>query len=101
VPRPGQESGWIRLSLRGERPFDGKLRLRLRYRLRGAEAMRIEAPLRDGALRALDLARLESGEWSALDLDLASGPGALGELRFLLAEPAASLEIDDVVLYEP
>jgi hypothetical protein len=94
---------WIRLNLRGERPLGETTRLTFRYRLTGADGMRVllvHAAARES--RAVELKALKSGEWAEASADFGkSAKGArANEVHFLLPE-GAELLVDDVLLYEP
>lgn len=78
----------LRVGLRGTRPVNGPARLRFRYRLTGADAVRL-------AGRTLSLSR---DVWAQADVEVPPGP--VEELAFEL--PAgATLMVDDVLLYQP
>jgi hypothetical protein len=89
-----------------------RTRLSFRYKLRGAETLRIQLySLSNGTHRQLSLAGLEAGRWAEAAADMTAlrrpdgsgGPLAADEriddIQFY-ANPDAELLIDDIVLYE-
>jgi hypothetical protein len=114
VRSPKLEAPWIQLQLRGERPLGQTTHLTFRYRLTGADAMRVllvNRTVKDSHI--VDLKDLKKDEWATATIDFstdskrgdgtAGKPGAgdrVDEIEFLL--PAgAELLIDDLLLYEP
>jgi hypothetical protein len=97
---PVTKSPWLRVHLRGPRPVRGKVLLRFAYRLVGAKEMTLEPASGKESVR-LRLEDLSQGKWAEKTIELPVGKmKAIEELRFRL--PAgATLEIDDVLLYEP
>lgn len=101
---------WIRLHLRGERPLGEATHLSFRYRLKGADRMRIELPNRTtGKVHVVELSKLAQGEWAegfadfsqSNDKSPAPKKGELvDEIHFVLPK-GAELLVDDVLLYEP
>ena len=96
----------IRLHLRGERPLGETTQLFFRYRLSGAETMRVR--LVDSTTRVthvVELKQLKTGEWAEATADF-SGEAKpkrgekVDEIHFLLPKGAVLL-VDDVLLYEP
>jgi purine nucleosidase len=110
------ESGtpWLRLHLRGERPLGERTRLSFRYRLTGAEALRVRLVNRTARdTHTVELKGLKTGEWAEATADFTAdsrrGDGSAGkpragdkvdEIHFLLPKGAEVL-VDDVLLYEP
>jgi hypothetical protein len=106
----GGEDGapWIRLHLRGERPVGAGVELFFRYRLTGADTLRVRlvnAAKKETHTRTLK--GLKTGAWAEATADFmgdGDGPGwrsgKLDEIHFLLPK-GAELLIDDVLLYEP
>lgn len=92
-------AGQIRLSLRGERPLGRVTKMRFRYRLAGAEAMRIELTGR-GESRSVEAPGLRRDAWSETTVEFPTGLQVADEVRFRLPE-GAELLLDDVLLYEP
>jgi inosine-uridine nucleoside N-ribohydrolase len=94
---------WIRLNLRGERPLGETTRLTFRYRLTGADGMRVML-VHEAAKerRAVELKALKTGEWAQATADFGkSAKGARAdEVQFLLPK-GTELLVDDVLLYEP
>ena len=96
---------WIRVHLRGERPLGERTRLSFRYRLRGADSMRVSLvqPLTARETRvartSLEVDAIE-GTWGRKTLDFAAAPGTAEEIHFVLSR-GAELLLDDVLLYEP
>lgn len=93
---------WIRLGLKGQRALGEKVRLTFRYRLSGADSMRVElVNTAEGKPVVAELKGAKKGQWASADLAFdAGGMRTANELRFLLPKGAEAL-IDDVVLYEP
>ncbi len=104
VDNPDLGGPSIRLSLRGERPAGGKTQLFFRYRLTGADTMRVRLLDRGKAITTASLKKLTSGAWAETTVDFVDGkPQArdkVDEIQFLLPK-GAELLIDDVLLYEP
>jgi inosine-uridine nucleoside N-ribohydrolase len=113
VADPKRGAPWIRLHLRGERPVGAATRLRFRYHLTGADAMRVALVNRTARdTHTVDLKGLRRGEWGEATADFGTrshrgdgtpaGPRAddqVDEVRFLLPK-GAGLLVDDVLLYE-
>jgi hypothetical protein len=103
VPRRERDVSWIRVHLRGERPLGEKteLRFRFRYRLRGADSMRVLLVHRGGNRKssaALD--GLEQGRWATAAVRFAPALEVADEVHFLL-RPGGELLLDDMLLYDP
>jgi purine nucleosidase len=114
VDNPELGAPWIRLHLRGERPLGGATQLFFRYKLSGAESMRVRLvnrTVKDAHI--VELKQLKKGEWAEAVVDFTAdgkrGDGSDGkprrgdkvdEIQFLLPK-GAELLIDDVLLYEP
>ncbi len=108
VEIPSLKASWIELNLRGEREIGAKTQLLVRYRLTGADAMRVA--LVHGKSKKISVAwakGLTSDRWSELVLDYpgaGSSPNAVkldrvDAIQFLPGN--AELIIDDLLLYEP
>ena len=96
---------WIRLSLRGDRRLDETTDLFFRYRLTGAESMRVELVHTGSKLELKqELKNLKKDEWAETTLSFASPdktkPLHVDEIRLWLPK-GAELWIDDVLLYVP
>ncbi|HKI31734.1 MAG TPA: hypothetical protein VKA46_07690 [Gemmataceae bacterium] len=95
----------IRLHLRGERPCGETTQLFFRYRLTGAETMRVGLVNRTAKkTHTVELTKLTTGEWAEATTDFTEGKPRAGdrvdEIHFLLPK-GAELLVDDVLLYEP
>lgn len=101
VAHPEHGRPWVRLHLRGERPLGEVTRLRFRYRLKGADSMRLVLAHRaSNDTRAFEAKGLARDDWSETTVEFAAGMMRADEIRFHL--PAGSeLLLDDVLLYEP
>ena len=67
---PGDGAPWIRLHLRGERPLGEATQLFFRYRLTGAETMRVRLVNRaTKATQLVELKNLKTGEWAEATVD--------------------------------
>ena len=96
---------WIRLSLRGDRRLGATTELFFRYRLTGAESMRVELVGTNSKLEPKREAKdLKKGEWAEATLSFTSPEPKkelhVNEIRFRLPK-GAELWIDDVLLYVP
>jgi inosine-uridine nucleoside N-ribohydrolase len=96
---------WIRLSLRGERRLGETTELFFRYRLTGADALRVELASTSTKLELKrELKDLKKGEWAEATLSFPSPEPKkelhVNEIRFRLPK-GAELWIDDVLLYVP
>jgi inosine-uridine nucleoside N-ribohydrolase len=89
---------WIRLDLRGERPLNETTRLRFRYRLTGADTMRVE--LGGKKSYGVDLKGLKNGVWAETTVEFHDPRKGekVREVRFRLPAGAV-LYVDDVLLY--
>lgn len=93
---------WIRLSLRGARRLGTINELFFRYRVSGADPIRVElVDSKSGFKTSAAVANARPGEWDHTTLAFPTiGPERTAdEIRFLL--PRGELLIDDVLLYEP
>lgn len=98
---------WIKLNLRGQRRLAPDTHLRFRYRLKGADAMKVALVNSKSKQQAVQsLAKLNTKDWDEAELSfqfktdqLAEFPDA-DEIQFLLPE-GAELLIDDLLLFEP
>jgi hypothetical protein len=100
---------WIRLGLRGERRLGEATQASFRYRLSGADRLRVR--LLGSASQVdctVDLQDLDREKWSQATVDFGASaagkppqPGdSVDELQFLLPK-GAELLLDDFLLYEP
>lgn len=109
LPHPeDKKSNWIHLGLRGERPINAPTQLFFRYKLDGAQHIRVEFNSPQAGTFLAVQSELKKGEWAESLVDLPSlalfTKGAtqptVGSINFRV--PAeAGLMIDDVLLYEP
>ena len=108
VDNPALKAPWIELNLRGDRELGSKTQLFFRYRLTGADAMRVA--LVHGKTKkslAVNAKSLANDRWAETVLDFPSTDSSgLGKgdrvdaIKFLLPR-GAELIIDDLLLYEP
>ncbi len=96
---------WIRLSLRGDRRLDATTELFFRYRLTGAESMRVELVHTGSKLELKrELKNLKKDEWAETTLSFDSPDKTkelhVNEIRLWLPK-GVGLWIDDVLLYLP
>ncbi len=109
VPHPGDDKlAWINIGLRGDRPLGDATHLGFRYKLDGADSIKIliESPnLVEPAVAALK--DLKVGAWTEMTVDIdQAAPRRLRagdtvrEITFLIPG-AARLWVDDLLLYEP
>jgi purine nucleosidase len=96
---------WIRLSLRGDRRLDTTTELFFRYRLTGAESMRVELVHTGSKLEMKrELKNLKKDDWAETTLSFDSPDKKkelhVNEIRLWLSK-GAELWIDDVLLYVP
>ncbi|HUF62098.1 MAG TPA: nucleoside hydrolase [Verrucomicrobiales bacterium] len=113
LPGPDGASPWLRVNLRGERRLSPSTQLRFRYRLTGAQSLRVQLVDGEGNLSAAaDLEDLQEDAWMETTLDWIAPDAApeergpregdrVEEIRFLLPDTAAELLIDDLLLYDP
>lgn len=109
VENPDSKAPWIELNLRGDREVGARTQLFFRYRLTGADAMRV-ALVQGKTKKSLtvDVKGLSNDRWTetVLDFPSANSASSLGKgdrvdaIQFLLPR-GAELVIDDLVLYEP
>jgi inosine-uridine nucleoside N-ribohydrolase len=105
-----QETGtpWIRLHLRGERVLGETTHLSFRYRLTGADSMRVALVNRTAkAQQIMEVKDAGRDRWTEHTLDFTKAkPGGpakgdhVDEILFLLPK-GAELLLDDVLLFEP
>jgi inosine-uridine nucleoside N-ribohydrolase len=108
VPNPETKEPWIRLGLRGKRTLGDVTQLTFRYRLTGADAMRVGLVNRTaGTTQFMEVKGLAKEKWAEATINFTGvnpGPPNRGdlvdEIQFRLPA-AAELLIDDVLLYEP
>ncbi len=108
VPHPTlKETAWINVGLRGDRPVGDATALSFRYKLDGADAIKValEAPQFVEPI-ALELKGLKKGVWAQTTVDfgmatlkLRKGDSVRSVSFYVPA--AAQLLIDDLLLYEP
>ena len=103
VANPETGMPWIRLGLRGERTVGDNTRLTFRYRLTGADAMKIG--LVNATAKATQWAELKGlarEKWMEATVDFHDArPGARVSAITWQLPADAELLIDDVLLYEP
>ncbi len=97
--------GAIRLGLRGERPCGETTQLFFRYRLTGAEAVRVALVSRaTKKTQTVELTKLKAAEWAEATADFGGEKFRAGdradEIHFLLPK-GTELLVDDVLLYAP
>jgi hypothetical protein len=109
VNNPKLDAPWLQLHLRGERPVGEATHLFFRYRLEGADSMKVVLVNRtQKGEHIVERTGLTKGAWAGATVDLtAEAKGSkprkgdkVDELQFLLPK-GAELLIDDVLLYEP
>ena len=114
VDDPDAGAPWIRLQFHGERPLGDATRLFFRYRLTGADSLRVRLVNRtQKKTHVVELKTLTNGAWAEATADFTAdstlGDGGDGkprrgdrvdEVHFLLPK-GAELLVDDVLLYEP
>lgn len=105
VLNPKLDAPWIQLHLRGERPLGDATQLFFRYRLQGAESMRVLLVNRTQTdVHTIELKALKKDEWAETTVDFSADKPRRGdrvdEIQFLLPK-GAELLLDDVLLYEP
>jgi hypothetical protein len=99
---------WLRLHLRGERPLGEAAELFFRYRLSGAETLRVRLVNASAKQTyTVELKGLKTGAWAEATADFTGAAegkprrgGTADEVHFLLPK-GAELFVDDVLLYEP
>jgi hypothetical protein len=104
---------WLRLELRGARTMGAATQISFRYRLTGADNLRVRllGPESNGRESKVDctatLERLEQDEWSRATVDFSAAVGEkpqsgslVNEVQFLLPK-GAELLLDDFLLFEP
>jgi inosine-uridine nucleoside N-ribohydrolase len=104
VDNPDLGGPSIRLHLRGERALGAKTHLSFRYRLSGADALRVRLVKRTAKEKpAVELKGLKTDGWAEATADFTAGSrrgDRVDEVHFLLPK-GAELLLDDVLLYEP
>ena len=114
VENPDSGTPWIRLSLRGERPLGETTQLGFRYRLSGADSLRVLLlNSKKPESRIVDMKGVQQDLWTEatakFTTDSRGSDGASSqpkpgesadEIQFLLPK-GAQLLLDDVLLYEP
>jgi inosine-uridine nucleoside N-ribohydrolase len=94
---------WIRLHLRGRRPLGPATRLSFRYRLTGADGLRVVLVNRTAKKEhTVNLTGLRQSAWAEATADFGRTRKGdeVDEVRFLVPK-GADLLVDDVLLYEP
>jgi hypothetical protein len=94
---------WLRLHLRGERPLGAATRLSFRYRLTGADGLRVVMANRTAKKEyAVELTGLKQSAWEEATADFGRTKvgDTVDEIHFLVPR-GAELLVDDVLLYEP
>ena len=93
---------WLRLHLRGERILGAATRLSFRYRLTGADSVRVVLGNGKKGEHVIELTGLKQGTWAKATADFGRTRTGdkVDEIRFLLPK-GAELLVDDVLLYEP
>jgi inosine-uridine nucleoside N-ribohydrolase len=97
---------WIRLQFHGERPLGDAARVFFRYRLTGADAVKVRLVNRTQKNSCtVELNNLKGGEWAEAAAEFTADPKSrrgdrADEIQFLLPK-GAELLVDDVLLYEP
>jgi hypothetical protein len=100
VDIPSLKAAWIELHLRGDRELGARTQLFVRYRLTGADAMRVALVHGKTKKTFVVWAKgLTSDRWAALVLDFPGAAGQVDAIQFLPGN--AVLIIDDLILYEP
>jgi inosine-uridine nucleoside N-ribohydrolase len=113
VPHPGGDANWVRVHLRGERTMGAATQLTFRYRLTGADSLRVV--LRNSKTKdeyAATIKGLRKDEWAETAVDFSAGRGGDGSLRTLragdrvdeiqfLLPRGAELHLDDLLLTVP
>ena len=114
VDNPDFKLPFIRLQIRGERALGDKTELAFRYRLTGADSMRVVLVNRTAKdTHIVELKNLKNGAWTDASVNFSAdsrrGDGSDGkpkkgdlvdEIHFVLPK-GAELLVDDVLLYEP
>ena len=101
VENPRLRLPWIRVHLRGERLLGEKVRLRFRYRLDGADSMRVTLASRaEDQKVSIPVKYLEQGRWASKSLDIDGAPKSAEEIEFVLPR-GAELLLDDLLICEP
>jgi hypothetical protein len=95
-------SPWIRVRLRGLRSTGDVTRVAFRYRLSGADELRVVvANSSTGMRRESGSGELRTAEWAEATVELAMADlASIDEVHFLAA-PGAELLIDDLLIYVP
>lgn len=106
VENPALKAPWLELNLRGDRELPARTHLFFRYRLTGADTMRVAlAHGKTGRSHAVEVKGLANDRWAETVLEFpstkdAASPDRVDTIQFLLPR-GAELIIDDLVLYEP
>lgn len=113
VENPDRQAPWIRLNLRGERPMGDRTHLSFRYRLSGADSLRVVLANRTQQCdHGIELKDLKKNEWHETTVDFGEaerqdggrgGPkrgDRVDEVHFTFPK-GAELLLDDLLLYEP
>ena len=100
-----KDSAWIKIGLRGERPIGDPTHLFFRYKLEGADSIkvRLESPKSAAELTLRDLKKEEWGETSLFMDKITLSLAKMDTVRSVAfyVPTDATLWIDDLLLYEP
>lgn len=101
VENPESGRPWIRMHLRGQRTLGQTTRLSFRYRLTGADNMRVRLRNSEtGQSNTAGIKELKIGEWAQSTIEFATADmESVDEVYFLLNQ-GGELLLDDVLLYE-
>ena len=93
---------WIRLGLRGQRRLGEKTQVSFRYRLTGADRLRVRLlNTKTGQSQMAQVKQLKRGEWAQTMVEFATGKlPSIDEIHVLLPKEAGLL-LDDLLLFEP
>jgi hypothetical protein len=94
---PATKAPWVQVGLRGSRPVRSSVEVRFRYHLDRGDALHVEGVDGKRVIRR-PVADLVAGKWAEATLPL-PGLVAIEEVRFRAAA-GATLEVDDVLVYE-
>jgi inosine-uridine nucleoside N-ribohydrolase len=101
VPHADKQNAWIHLGLRGERPVGEVTHLFFRYKLQGADTIRVSlGPQSD---KQIELKGLKKDAWAETTVNLnplLTRRTTMGDIVFYVPAPA-TLWIDDLLLFEP
>ncbi|MEK6236243.1 MAG: hypothetical protein N2C14_16175 [Planctomycetales bacterium] len=96
---------WLRIHLRGRRPWDAKVRLRFRYRLTSGDAINIAlVDSKTNATYQASATELVLNQWRETSVDFQipdKGADRFADEIRLVVGKGAELLIDDLLLYVP